>query len=89
MGIDCPEVLNIPDNLKAFIALGKDDAVSHLFVEKLNPRDVKKVALQNLLRLEESNAAERGYTAINHSLQLSGVCPSCQKTAAPRKKKTN
>ena len=38
-------------------------------------------------RLEEEIAAERGYTAINHSLQLSGVCPSCQKTSAAEKKK--
>ena len=39
-------------------------------------------------RLEEEIAAERGYTAINHSLQLSGVCPSCQKSGAVKKKKT-
>jgi Fur family ferric uptake transcriptional regulator len=38
-------------------------------------------------RLEEEIAAERGYTAINHSLQLSGVCPNCQKTSAAGKKK--
>jgi Fur family ferric uptake transcriptional regulator len=31
-------------------------------------------------RLEDQIAAKRGYTAINHSLQLSGVCPNCQKT---------
>ena len=38
-------------------------------------------------RLEDQIAAKRGYTAINHSLQLSGVCPSCQKTGAVKKKK--
>ena len=38
-------------------------------------------------RLEEEIAAERGYTAMNHSLQLTGVCPTCQKSRAARKKK--
>jgi Fur family ferric uptake transcriptional regulator len=38
-------------------------------------------------RLEESIAAERGYTAMNHSLQLTGVCPTCQKSRAGGKKK--
>ena len=37
-------------------------------------------------RLENQIAAKRGYAAINHSLQLSGVCPSCQKTDSSRKK---
>ncbi len=37
-------------------------------------------------RLEDQIAAKRGYTAINHTLQLSGVCPSCQK-AKPRRRK--
>ncbi len=58
LGLQCPEILSDANNLAAFVALGKDDAVSHLFVEKLNPRDVKKVALQNLLKLEEANAAD-------------------------------
>lgn len=38
-------------------------------------------------RLEEEIAAERGYTAMNHSLQLTGVCPTCQKARTPRRKK--
>jgi len=37
--------------------------------------------------LEQEIAAERGYTAMNHSLQLTGVCPTCQKTGAAKKKK--
>jgi Fur family ferric uptake transcriptional regulator len=37
--------------------------------------------------LEQEIAAERGYTAMNHSLQLTGVCPTCQKSDAARKKK--
>lgn len=38
-------------------------------------------------RLEEEIAAERGYTAMNHSLQLTGVCPTCQKSRPAKKKK--
>ena len=38
-------------------------------------------------RLENELAAKRGYTAIDHSLQLTGLCPSCQKSS-PAKKKT-
>jgi Fur family ferric uptake transcriptional regulator len=29
-------------------------------------------------RFEDQIAKERGYTGLNHSLQLSGVCPQCQ-----------
>lgn len=32
-------------------------------------------------RFEDQIAKERGYTGLNHSLQLSGVCPKCQKPA--------
>jgi len=38
-------------------------------------------------RLEDQIAAKRGYTAINHTLQLSGVCPSCQKTKPSARKR--
>ena len=38
--------------------------------------------------LEQEIAAERGYTAMNHSLQLTGVCPTCQKSAPGKKRKT-
>ena len=38
-------------------------------------------------RLEEEIAAARGYTAMNHSLQLTGVCPTCQKSRGTKKKK--
>jgi Fur family ferric uptake transcriptional regulator len=37
-------------------------------------------------RLENQIAAKRGYTAINHTLQLSGVCPRCQKTTAKKRR---
>ena len=38
-------------------------------------------------RFEDQIAKERGYASLSHSLQLSGVCPKCQKTAvkSPRK----
>lgn len=55
LGITNPDVLADPDNLKTFVALGKDETVSHLFVEKLNMRDVRKQALINLLRLGRAN----------------------------------
>jgi Fur family ferric uptake transcriptional regulator len=38
-------------------------------------------------QLESQIAKERGYSGINHSLQLSGVCPDCQKPAAKTQKK--
>jgi hypothetical protein len=56
LGIACPDVLADPDNLKTFIALGQDDSVSHLFVEKLDPLDTKAAALKNLIRLENASA---------------------------------
>jgi hypothetical protein len=55
LGLDCPDVLGDANNLKTFVAVGQDQAVSHLFVEKLDPLDVKKEALKNLLRLSEAN----------------------------------
>ncbi|MEJ0000737.1 MAG: Fur family transcriptional regulator [Verrucomicrobiota bacterium] len=33
-------------------------------------------------RFEDQIAKERGYAGLSHSLQLSGVCPECQKPAA-------
>jgi len=54
LGLDCPDVLANADNLKTFLALGQDDAVSHLFVEKLSPLDDKKQALQLLLKLAQA-----------------------------------
>ncbi len=37
-------------------------------------------------RFEDQIAKERGYAALSHSLQLSGVCPACQKPAKVKKK---
>jgi Fur family ferric uptake transcriptional regulator len=38
-------------------------------------------------RFEDQIAKERGYAGISHSLQLSGVCPACQKPAKAAKKR--
>jgi len=35
---------------------------------------------------EDQIAKERGYAGLSHSLQLSGVCPQCQKPAKGKKK---
>ncbi|MCE0522146.1 MAG: hypothetical protein LV480_04475 [Methylacidiphilales bacterium] len=71
LGLDCPEVIANPDDLKAFVALGQDETVSHLFVEKLNPLDVKKEALKNLLRLDEANADDlHEYAALGVAYSL-------------------
>jgi Fur family ferric uptake transcriptional regulator len=37
-------------------------------------------------RVEDQIARERGYAGLSHSLQLSGVCPQCQKPASRRRK---
>ncbi len=58
LGIDCASVLGDAANLKAFVALGQDPTVSHLFVEKIKPQDIKNQALLNLIRLEQANAAD-------------------------------
>jgi hypothetical protein len=55
LGLANPDVLADPGNLKTFVALGKDGTVSHLFVEKLSLRDVRKEALKNILRLGRAN----------------------------------
>jgi len=38
-------------------------------------------------RFEDQIAKERGYAGLSHSLQLSGVCPACQKPAGNTRKK--
>lgn len=58
LGLACPDKISDPANLKTFVALGQDPAVSHLFVEKLDPLDVQDQALANLLRLSGANAAD-------------------------------
>lgn len=38
-------------------------------------------------QFEDQIAKERGYAGLSHSLQLSGVCPECQKPGAKASKK--
>jgi Fur family ferric uptake transcriptional regulator len=38
-------------------------------------------------RFEDQIAKERGYAGLSHSLQLSGVCPACQKPTGKAAKK--
>jgi Fur family ferric uptake transcriptional regulator len=68
--------------------LRADDGHHHHYLICRECHKVEPVDQCVVERLEEEIAAERGYTAINHSLQLSGVCPSCQKSGAVKKKKT-
>ena len=71
LGLDCPDVLADAGQLKAFVALGRDEAVSHLFVEKLDPLDVKKEALKNLLSLAGANADDlHEYAALGVAYSL-------------------
>jgi len=71
LGLDCPDLLADPGHLKTFVALGQDDAVSHLFVEKLDPLDVKKEALANLIRLAEANSDDlHEYAALGVAYSL-------------------
>ncbi len=55
LGVASSTSLADADNLKTFIALGKDESISHLFVKKLDPRDNKKQALQKLILLAQAN----------------------------------
>ena len=58
LGISNADKIADPAHLKTFIALGQDPAVSHLFVEKLNPADAPDEALANILKLSEANSAD-------------------------------
>ena len=58
LALDNPIDISDPNDLKTFVALGQDPTVSHLLVEKLDPLDVPKEALSNLIRLSEANAAD-------------------------------
>lgn len=71
LGIDCPALLNDPAHLQAFVALGKDETVSHLFVGKLSPRDNRKQALKILLQLEQAGADDlHDYAALGVAYSL-------------------
>jgi hypothetical protein len=71
LGLDSSDVSANAADLKTFSALGQDDAVSHLFVEKLDPLDNKKQALKNLLRLAQANTDDlHEYAALGVAYSL-------------------
>ena len=71
LGLTNPSDIADPNDLKTFVALGQDDTVSHLFIEKLDPLDVPKQALANLIRLSEANAADlHEYAALGVAYSL-------------------
>ena len=71
LGLANPSDIADPNDLKTFVALGQDDTVSHLFIEKLDPLDVPGQALTNLIRLSEANAADlHEYAALGVAYSL-------------------
>ena len=67
----CPDVLADGNHLKSFVALGQDETVSHLFVEKLDPLDNRKEALKLLLGLAGANSADlHEYAALGVAYSL-------------------
>jgi hypothetical protein len=58
LGVGAPDLLARPEDVQAFIALGKDESVSHLLIRKLSPLDDHKGALRVLLELAEANLAD-------------------------------
>lgn len=58
LGTGAPDLLAKPADVQAFIALGRDESVSHVLVRKLSPLDDPKGALQVLLQLAEANLAD-------------------------------
>ena len=71
LGLTYSGEIGDPNELKTFIALGQDETVSHLFIEKLDPLDVPRQALRNLLHLSEANAADlHEYAALGVAFSL-------------------
>jgi hypothetical protein len=58
LGVGAPDLLAKPQDVQAFIALGRDESVSHLLVRKLFPLDDHQGALRILLQLAEANMAD-------------------------------
>lgn len=66
-----PDGLTKPEDLQTFIALGEDEAISHLFVEKIVPRNVRAQALQNLIQLAQANMGDlHDYAALGVAYSL-------------------
>lgn len=71
LGLDCPDILADPNNLTAFITLGNDPAVSHLFIQKLDPANSKRGALRVLLSLAKANLDDlNAYPALGVAFSL-------------------
>ena len=71
LGMNNPDVIAAPDDLQTLIALGEDDAVSHLLVKKLVPRNVDAPALRNLIKLAQANMADlHEYAALGVAFSL-------------------
>jgi hypothetical protein len=71
LGLACPDDLTQPSNLQSFIALGQDETISHLLVEKMVPRNVKAQALQNILLLAQAGLPDlHEYAALGVAYSL-------------------
>jgi hypothetical protein len=71
LGLACPDDISSANDLKAFVALGQDQAVSRLFVEKLDHADDKKAALRIQLNLAKASAADlHEYAALGVAFSL-------------------
>jgi hypothetical protein len=71
LGLACPDLLGKPDNLQTFIALGEDETLSHLLVEKMVPKNVKAQTLQNLINLAQAGMADlHEYAALGVAFSL-------------------
>jgi Fur family ferric uptake transcriptional regulator len=65
---------------------GRDGAHHHHYLICRTCHKVEPIEDCVVEKFEDRIAKERGYAAVSHSLQLSGVCPKCQQPAAPEKK---
>ena len=71
LGLASPDLLSKPDNLATFIALGEDETLSHLLVEKMVAKNVKTQALQNLIRLAQAGMSDlHEYAALGVAYSL-------------------
>ena len=66
---------------------GRDGAHHHHYLICRTCHKVEPIEDCVVEKFEDRIAKERGYAAVSHSLQLSGVCPKCQHTVAPEKPK--
>jgi Fur family ferric uptake transcriptional regulator len=73
-------VLNVPGEACDFLVCRHCGSVQELSSPKA------------VLRLEQDVAAQSGYASVYHELELSGICPACQRTrrnSAPATKLSN